>query len=88
MEIRKCIIIAYMVKDVWALLQENLIVLHANKKGADQTLYLHSLICDFVILFLEQMIDKHATCKILILELVSVAEQDCLNLTLWLAQKI
>ena len=34
------------------------------------------------------MIDKLATCKILILELVSVAEQDGSNLTLWLAQKI
>ena len=37
--------------DALALLRENLIVLHANKKGADQILHLHSLICYFVLLF-------------------------------------
>ena len=35
-----------------ALLQENLILLHANNKGTGQPVHLGSLICEIVILFL------------------------------------
>ena len=45
----------------WASQQENVILLQANDKNADQTVRKHSLISAFVIQSLESMIDKLAT---------------------------
>ena len=57
-----------------------------NNKGADQPAHPRSLISAFVFRFLESIISRLATGKILILKLVSVAEQAGLNLTLWETQ--
>ena len=43
---------------------ENMIVLHANNKGADQPAYPRSMISVFVIRPRESMIVKVATCQI------------------------
>ena len=50
-------------------------VLHANNKGADQTVHRHSLISAFIIRLLECKISKLASCKILIFYIVSISEQ-------------
>ena len=44
--------------------QENLTLLHANNKGADQPTHLRSLVSAFVVRFLERIIAKLVTCKI------------------------
>ena len=62
--------------------QENLALLHVNKKSADQPAHLHSLISTFVIRYLESIGANHAPCKISIFQLVYVAEQLGLSLTL------
>ena len=49
---------------IWALTQENLIMLHVNNKGADQHAQLHGLISAFVVLSLVRMMAKLATHKI------------------------
>ena len=54
----------------------------ANNTGADQPAHPRSLISAFVIHFLESFISRLATSEISIFELVSVAEQVGLNLTL------
>ena len=54
----------------------------ANNTGVDQPVHPHSLISAFVIRLLEIIIARLATSKISIFELVSVAEQAGLNLTL------
>ena len=54
----------------------------ANNTGADQPAHTHSLICPFVVRFLESIISRFATSEISIFELVSVAKQAGLNLTL------
>ena len=51
-------------------------------KDADQPAHLRRLISTFVIHFLESITYKFATCKVLIFQLVSVAEEAGLNLTL------
>ena len=62
-------------------LQENLILLHENEnmKGADQPAFPHSM--SIVICLMEKIIAKHATCKIIIIYPVTVAEQAELCLT-------
>ena len=45
---------------------ENLTLFHANNKGADQTVHLHSLISAFVICFLGNLITPLATQKFVI----------------------
>ena len=62
---------------IWAFWRENLILMHANNKGADQPVHPHSLISTFVILPLVacDIVSKLASCEIPILLLVSVAEQ-------------
>ena len=47
--------------------------LHANTKGADQPAHLCSLVCDFVVRYLANIMAKLDTCTILIFSLVSVA---------------
>ena len=54
----------------------------ANNTGADQPAHPRSLISVFVIRFLESIISRLATSEISIFQLVSVAEQAGLNLTL------
>ena len=49
--------------------------------------YLRSLISAFVICFLERIISKLATCKVLYIWLVSVAEETGLSLSLSETQK-
>ena len=53
----------------------------ANNKGTDQTAHLRSLISAFVVRSLESITTKLATSKILIFQLVSVAEQAGLGKT-------
>ena len=62
-------------------MQENLTLLQANNKGADQPVGPCSLISAFVFRFRESMMAALATHKISIFWLVSVAEQTGLNLT-------
>ena len=59
-----------------------------NKTGADQPAHLRSLISAFVIRFLENFICKLATGEISIFLIVSVAEENGLNLTLTETPKI
>ena len=54
----------------------------ANNKGADQPAHPCSLISALVICFLESTMSKLATSEISIFQLVPVAEQAGLNLTL------
>ena len=54
----------------------------ANNTGADQPAHPPILISAFVIHYLESIISRRATSEISIFELVSVAEQAGLNLTL------
>ena len=63
-------------------MQENLSLVFANNKCADQSAPLHSLISTFVICLLEGIISKLATSEISIFYLVSVAEETDLSLTL------
>ena len=51
---------------IWALMRENLTLLHVNNKGTDQPVHPHSLISAFDIRFLESIICKLATGEILI----------------------
>ena len=74
-------------KIIWASTQENLSLVFANNKGADQPAHLRSLISAFVIRLLERIISKHATSKFSIFSLVSVAEETGLSLTLSETQK-
>ena len=60
----------------------------ANNTGADQPAHPRSLISPFVLRFLERTISKLATNEISIFQLVSVAEQAGLNLTLSETPKI
>ena len=53
-----------------------------NNKGADQPVHPHSLISTFVIPLLESIISRLGRSDISIFQLVSVAEQAGLNLTL------
>ena len=55
---------------------------YENNKSADQPAHPRSLISTFVIHFLESTISKLATSEISIFQLVPVAEQAGLNLTL------
>ena len=61
--------------------RENLVLLHANNKGADQPGHPHSLIIAFDIHSLESIIAKLAAFKISRFYLVSVAEQSGLSFT-------
>ena len=54
----------------------------ANNKGADQPAHPRSLISAFVFLFLKSITSKLVTSEISTFQLVSVAEQAGLNLTL------
>ena len=67
---------------MWALERENLSLVFVNNKGADQPAHPRSLISTFVILLLECIISKLATCKISIFWLVCVAEETGLSLIL------
>ena len=60
---------------------ENVIVLQASNKGADQPAHLHSLISAFVIHLFEWVIYTLATCKFSVFKLVSKAQQAALSLT-------
>ena len=42
-------------QNIWAAMGENLTLLHANSKGADQPAHLHSLISTIVIGFLQSI---------------------------------
>ena len=53
-----------------------------NSKGADQPAHLHSLISTFVVHFLKRIISKLVSYKLLMFQLVSIAEQTGLSLTL------
>ena len=66
-----------------ALMQENLSSGFANNTGADQLAHPRILISAFVIRILESNISRLATKEISNCQLVSVAEQAGLNLTLW-----
>ena len=70
---------------IWASMRENLSSGLENNKGADQPAHPHSLIRAFVIRLLECIISRLATSEIF--EVVSVAEQAGLNLTLSETQK-
>ena len=59
-----------------ALTRENLTLLHANHIRADHPAHSHCLISTFVIHSLISNIYKLATCKVSILQLVSVAEKN------------
>ena len=63
-------------------MRENLSLGFANNKGADQPAHPGSLISVFVICFLESTICKLATGEISIFQLVSIAEESDLKLTL------
>ena len=58
---------------VWASTGENLSSGFVNNKGADQPVHPRRLISAFVIRFLESIISKHASRKISMFWLVSVA---------------
>ena len=64
-----------------------LILLHANNKGADQSVHPHMLICTLVIHYLEKRVYTLATYKISWFLLVYVAKQDDLNLAWSLTPK-
>ena len=51
----------YMGSDIWALSQENLILLYANNNGKDQPSHPCKLITTFVICLLESILSKLAT---------------------------
>ena len=69
-------------KIIWASTYDNLILFYANNKGADQPVHLHSLISAFVIRYLDSIIAKLDTSKVLRFCLkVYIAEQACLSLT-------
>ena len=53
-----------------------------EQKGADQPAHRHSLISAFSIHLLESIISKRATCEFAIVQLVSVAKETGLCLTL------
>ena len=71
----------------WTSTQENLSSGYANK-GADQPAHTRSLISTFVIPVLESIMSQLATLQILILQLVSVAEETDFSLALWETLKI
>ena len=75
-------VLACMCETIWAPSQENLNLLQANNKDADQSAHARSLICIFVIRYLESILVKLAPCKISVLLLVAVAEQAGLSLVL------
>ena len=75
----RILVVSCMVDTVNTKLRENLILLQENNKGADQPAHPHSM--SIVICVLEKIIAKHATCKIIIIYLVIVAEQAGLSLT-------
>ena len=62
-------------------MRENLILLYANNKGADQPAHALSLISVFAVCSLQSLISKLASGKISVFQLVSVAEQAGLRLT-------
>ena len=68
-------------------MRENLILMHAKNKGADQSAHPRSLISTFVIRYLYSTMIQLPPCKISIFELVSVAELNGLGLTWSEAQK-
>ena len=59
---------------IWASTRENLSLVFANNKGADQPAHTRSLISAFVIHLLESILSKLATSEVSIFYLVSVAE--------------
>ena len=63
----------------WAPMQENPTLFHANNKGTDQPVHLHSLISTIVICYLEIIVVNllHANFNIV----ASLAEQAGLNVT-------
>ena len=67
---------------IWASTRENLSLVFANNKGADQPVHPHRLISPFVIRFLQSVISKLATDEFSIFYLVSVAEETGLGLAL------
>ena len=68
---------------IWALLPENLILLHVNNNVADQP-----VLSVFVPGYLECIVSKLSTCITLVFMLVPVAGlQVALSLTLWQAPK-
>ena len=69
------------------LVAKNLILLHGNSKGADQPVHNPSQLSAFVTGYLENTVSKHSTCKTVVFQLVSVAGQVALSLTLWQALK-
>ena len=68
--------------NIWASLRENHLVGFVSNKGADHPAHPRSLISTFVICFLESIISRLTTSKISNFNLVSVAEQVGLNLTI------
>ena len=54
-------------QNIWASSQENLILLHASNKGAEQPGYPRNLISTFVFHPLQSIISKLASCKISLL---------------------
>ena len=66
---------------IGALTRENLTLLQANKKGADQPEHVCSLISTLVIRSLNSVIAKQAMCKVSVIQLVSVAEHIDWSLT-------
>ena len=75
-------VLVCMCKTIWATSQENLNLLLANNKDTDQSAHPRSLICIFVIRYLESLLAKLAPCKISVFLLVAVAEQAGLSLVL------
>ena len=67
----------YTARIIIGLVQENLTLLHSNNKGADQPAHLRSLISHFVICSLESVLAKLATCKVSVMQLVSVVHKSC-----------
>ena len=66
---------------LWALTRENLNLLYANNKRADQPAHPRSLITAFVILCQDSIIANQAACKVSVVKLFSVAEQTGLSPT-------
>ena len=67
----------------WAMSWENLFMLYANNKGADQPAHPHSLISTFFVRCLDSIIPVLAKSKISILYLFSVTEKAGLSVA-WL----
>ena len=67
---------------LWAS-RENQTLLPANNKGADQHAHPRSLISGFIIHWLESIVGKLGSRNISIPQLVLVAQQACLSLTMF-----